>query len=418
MPGRDPHCRPAAVPPAAAHAAVLLVPVPAPAPYAHVLALCFRLCATRPWLGVFNPSPPAAALTPPLHQMGRPANRWPKFGVTGQAPRGPLAIDPAKAKGLRTIRAGGTSLYHFAAILPRTGPVRGRSPPEDLILPPAPRWGGVVATSLYRSALVATLPRLRLPAPGGEGPPAKEAPASLPAQEPSWPASCLTSPRASCPRLVAGPGVRTAPHRSRALRRPALRPPGSASSTSRACAGQLRSLTPWPASSSWVALCPLRASRLRGRGFARYAATPPPSGTPLPVWGRGPHRCLRSLDASPPSLRFGRLRWPAPCGPSRPWQDGQGSIPARRHLVRPWQPHGPRRPARWRFAQCLDFGCRFQGSGIHLGQRQHRGHHMPSLARLRGSCLGFEFAGSVWSLPVSTTGPQTKVALCAAFWLA
>ena len=152
----------------------------------------------------------------------------------------------------------------------------------------------------------------------------------MPAQEPPWPASCLVSPRASCPRVVAGPGVRTARHRSRALRRPARRPPGSASSTSRACAGPLRSLTALPASRSWVALCPLRASRLRGRGFARYAATPPPSGTPLLVRGRRPPRCLPSLNAPPPSLRFGRLRWPAPCGPSRPWQDGQGSIPARR----------------------------------------------------------------------------------------
>ena len=89
-----------------------------------------------------------------------------------------------------------------------------------------------------------------------------------------------------------------------------------------------------------------------------------------------------------------------------------------RHLVRPWQPHGPRSPTRWRFAQCLDFGCRFQGSGFHLGQRQPRGHRTPSLANLRGSCLCFEFAGSVWSPPVSTVGPQTKVALRAAFWLA
>ena len=230
--------------------------------------------------------------------------------------------------------------------VPAPWPNSARRPgPEDWILPPAPRWGGVVATSLYRSALVAPgspafvrsftpaarpLPRLRFPAPGGKDAPAEDAQASMPAQEPPWPASCLVSPRASCPRLVAGPGVRTAPHRSRALRRPALRPPGSASSTSRACAGQLRPLASLPTHSSWVALCPLRASRLRGRGFARYAATPPPSGTPLPVRGRGPHRCLRSLDASPPSLRFGRLRWPAPCGPSRPWQDGQGSLPARR----------------------------------------------------------------------------------------
>ena len=89
-----------------------------------------------------------------------------------------------------------------------------------------------------------------------------------------------------------------------------------------------------------------------------------------------------------------------------------------RHLVRPWQPHGPRRPARWRFAQYLDFGCSFQGSGIPLGHWQPRGYRTPSLASLRGSCLCFEFAGSVWSSPVSTVGPQTKVALRATFWLA
>ena len=89
-----------------------------------------------------------------------------------------------------------------------------------------------------------------------------------------------------------------------------------------------------------------------------------------------------------------------------------------RHLVRPWQPHGPRSPTRWRFAQYLDFGCSFQGVGIPIGQQQPRGQRTPSLATLRGSCLGFEFAGLAWSLPVSTIAPQTKVALRAAFWLA
>ena len=50
--------------------------------------------------------------------------------------------------------------------------------------------------------------------------------------------------------------------------------------------------------------------------------------------------------------------------------------------------------------------------------RQPQGPRTPSLASLRGSCLGFEFAGSAWSLPVSTAGPQTKVALRAVFGLA
>ena len=40
--------------------------------------------------------------------------------------------------------------------VPAPWPNSARRPgPEDWILPPAPRWGGVVATSLYRSALVA-----------------------------------------------------------------------------------------------------------------------------------------------------------------------------------------------------------------------------------------------------------------------
>ena len=40
------------------------------------------------------------------------------------------------------------------------------------------------------------------------------------------------------------------------------------------------------------------------------------------------------------------------------------------------------------------------------------------MANLRGSCLGFEFAGSVWSLSVSLFSRQTKVALRALFALA
>ena len=284
----------------------------------------------------------------PAGRCDRPAARTPRAppGSASSSVPAPPVLSGPRAPSSRVLgrhdqprHAGQDLKIGFSPLPPAGGVWSSRpciAPPCSLPCPlrsvaPSLRLRCAAAT-LTRSLTAGTrpLPRLRLPAPGGEGPPAEEAQASLPAQEPSWPASCLASPRASCPRLVAVPGGRTSPHRSRALRRPALRPPGSASSTSRACAGQLRPLTPWPASSSWVALCPLRASRLRGRGFARYAATPPPSGTPLPVRGRGPHRCLRSLDASPPSLRFGRLRWPAPCGPSRPWQDGQGSIPARR----------------------------------------------------------------------------------------
>ena len=104
-------------------------------------------------------------------------------------------------------------------------------------------------------------------------------------------------------------------HRSRALRGPALRTAGSAS-FARRCAR-------WPspvarslvAERVGVAFCPLRAGRLRGSGFASCAATHPPSSTPLPLLGRKASRSLLSLDASPPSLRVGRLRWPAPCGP-------------------------------------------------------------------------------------------------------
>ena len=240
----------------------------------------------------------------PAGRLDRPAARQPRAppGSAGSSVPAPPVLSGPRAPSSRVFqrpgqtRHAGQDLKSGISPLPPAGGVWSSrpciAPPCSLPCPlrsvaPSLRLRCAAAT-LTRSLTAGTrpLPRLRLPAPGGEGPPAKEAPASLPAQEPPWPASCLTSPRASCPRLVAGPGDRTAPHRSRALRRPALRPPGSASSTSRACAGQLRPLTALPSSASCISSCPLRAGRLRGHGFASYAVTPPPPDTPLPSWGR------------------------------------------------------------------------------------------------------------------------------------
>ena len=111
------------------------------------------------------------------------------------------------------------------------------------------------------------------------------------------------------------PVVETSSPWSRALRGPALRPAGSAS-FARRCARRPPPVARFlVAASVVVAFCPLRAGRLRGSRFASCAATPPPSSTPLPLLGRRARRPLLSLDATPPSLRVGRLRWPAPCGP-------------------------------------------------------------------------------------------------------
>ena len=142
---------PAAAPPAAE----LLVSPLSPAPYAQLYGLFLPIDATRLGLGVHRPCPPAAAVIPPLLLKGRPVRRCRTSSTSIRAMAGRPTPDPVHSRRRCTGRAGGTSLYHFAAILPRTGPVRGQSRPEDLILPPAPRWGGVVITSLYRFALVA-----------------------------------------------------------------------------------------------------------------------------------------------------------------------------------------------------------------------------------------------------------------------
>ena len=121
---------------------------------------------------------------------------------------------------------------------------------------------------------------------------------------------------------------------SRALRGPALRTAGYAS-FARRCARRpspvARTLV---AASVGVAFCPLRAGRLRGSGFASFAATPPPSSTPLGWLGRRGRRSLPSLDASPPSLRVGRLRWPAPCGPGVLRKKRRHPCPRKRHPAR------------------------------------------------------------------------------------
>ena len=141
MSGRDPYCRPAAVPPAAAPAAALLVAIQTCLHWAKSFRPSTAFRPGVPAIRDFRIVLPVAGDTPPLPRKGRPAHRWPKFGITGQAPQDHQAPDHGKSKDRRTGRAGGTSLYHFAAILPRTGPVRGRSRPEDSIPPPAPLRG-------------------------------------------------------------------------------------------------------------------------------------------------------------------------------------------------------------------------------------------------------------------------------------
>ena len=143
---------PAAAPPAAAHPAA----VPSPAPYAQLSDLVLPFDATRLGLGVNRLAPPAAAVIPPLLLKGRPVPRCRASNAATRAMAGRPTPDPFNSRRPSTDRAGDTSLYRFAAILPRTRPVWGRSRPVDLILPPAPRWGVVVVTSLYRFALVAT----------------------------------------------------------------------------------------------------------------------------------------------------------------------------------------------------------------------------------------------------------------------
>ena len=85
--------------------------------------------------------PPAAAVIPPLLLKGRPVPRCRTSSTPTRAIASQPAPGPLNSRRRCTDRAGGTSLYHFAAILPRTSPVGGRSRPEDLIPPPAPRWG-------------------------------------------------------------------------------------------------------------------------------------------------------------------------------------------------------------------------------------------------------------------------------------
>ena len=85
---------------------------------------------------------PAAAVIPPLLLMGRPVRRCRTSSAPTRDMAGQPNPDPVHFRRPFTDRAGGTSLYHFAAILPRTSPVRGRSRPEDLIPPPTPPPGG------------------------------------------------------------------------------------------------------------------------------------------------------------------------------------------------------------------------------------------------------------------------------------
>ena len=126
--------------------------MPSPAPDAQLSGLFSALCATRLGLGVNRLAPPpaavhprqlppAAAVIPPLLLKRRPVRRCRASNTPIRAMAGQPAPGPLNSRRRCTDRAGGTSLYHFAAILPRTSPVGGRSRPEDLIPPPAPLRG-------------------------------------------------------------------------------------------------------------------------------------------------------------------------------------------------------------------------------------------------------------------------------------
>jgi len=84
--------------------------------------------------------PIATAVIPPLKQQGEPVRRCRATSTPTRALAGRPAPPHRHARRRHTDRAGGTSLYRFAAFLPRTGHGRGRSRPEESI-PPDPPGG-------------------------------------------------------------------------------------------------------------------------------------------------------------------------------------------------------------------------------------------------------------------------------------
>ena len=78
----------------------------------------------------------------PLLLKGRPVRRCRASSAPTRAMAGQPTPEPVHSRRPSTDRAGGTSLYRFAAILPRTAHLRGRSRPEELIPPPPPPTGG------------------------------------------------------------------------------------------------------------------------------------------------------------------------------------------------------------------------------------------------------------------------------------
>ena len=142
IPPRDPACPPAAVPAAHPPAAVLLLTIQTHAAAVVPALRDFRM--VHPPAAAVHPRqlPPAAAVIPPLLLKGRPVPRCRTSSTPTRAIASQPAPNPLNSQRRCTDRAGGTSLYHFAAILPRTSPVRGRSRPEELIPPPPPPPGG------------------------------------------------------------------------------------------------------------------------------------------------------------------------------------------------------------------------------------------------------------------------------------
>ena len=334
MSGRDPYCRPAAVPPAAAPAAVLLVPVPPPAAVLVWATPTLHPLQVIPAFRNFRMVPPAAVIAPPPLRKGRPGCREPGYGPSGQAPRDHQAPDHGNSRGRRTGRAGGTSLYRFAAILPRTGPVRGRPGPEDSILPPAPRWGEWCQAAFPVSA---SLGRVRWFHREG----CLHGPALIAPPRPPHGGSC---PRGRLRRCAPPPTARVPdPQSTRqrpatrqagssaALRSPASRLPAVCAASSAAVGGARwpsrspgRAHTPRAAGLGW--LLGTRPSRMVWPACPAFARTPAPSPTsarrpgpedsilpPAPRWGGVVATSLyRSALVAPVRPSFSHSLTPSP----------------------------------------------------------------------------------------------------------
>ena len=224
-----------------------------------------------------------------------------------------------------------TSLYRSALV------ATGRPPFGRSFTPPPLRYGSVHSLPLSGrpSAPTATPSRSRRVGAScrrGAGIPAR-ASASLAGLLPYIPAGFLPAfgNGAWVPRLPAPvprpPRSGTAPARFRKLHLAGLRRPAPGTGLGRG-PGVVGRRPPAPRQPSPGSR--LRKLRRHPSGV-RHSAPAMGAAPGLPPSVPRRSAPLASVRAAPlaRSLRFGRLRWPARCGPGRPWQTGQVSIPAR-----------------------------------------------------------------------------------------